>query len=53
MAMSLALVESMKGRPGIGNLRYAAEERAFFAALKAASWVECQRSILGLPVRAV
>ena len=33
MAMSLASVESTRGRPGIRNLRYAAEEKACFVAL--------------------
>ena len=46
MAMSLASVESTKGRPGIGNLRYAAEERGCFTALKVASWVLDQVGIL-------
>ena len=51
MAMSLALVESTRGRPGVGNLRYAAEERACFVASEVATWVGPQRSVLGLPVR--
>ena len=53
MAMSLASMESTKGRPGIGNFRYAAEERACLVAMKAAAWVGPQVSILGLPARAV
>ena len=32
MAMSLASVESTRGRPGVGNLRYAANDRAYFVA---------------------
>ena len=52
MVMSLASVESMRGKPGVGNLRYAAKERACFMVLKAASWVGPQESVLGLPLRA-
>ena len=52
MAMSLVLVESTKGRSGVGNLRYAVEERDCLAASKAAAWVGPQGSVLGLPVRA-
>ena len=52
MAVSLALVESTRGRPGVGNLRYAAEERACFAASKEAAWVGPQGSVFGLPMRA-
>ena len=53
MVMLLASVESTRERPGIGNLRYAAEERERLATTKAAAWVGPQVSGLGLPARAV
>ena len=52
MVMSLVSVESTRGTPGVGNLRYAAEEKACFASLKATAWVGPQESVLGFPVRA-
>ena len=47
MAMPLVLLESTRGRPGVGNLRYAADERACFAASKAAAWVGSPGKCLG------
>ena len=53
MAMSLASVESTRGIPGIGILRYAAEERACLAATKESACLGPQVNVLGLPARAV
>ena len=41
-----------EGKTRLRKLRDAAVERALFAALKAASWVGPQESVLGLLVRA-